>query len=104
MKKVIGGLGALVPVLGALVPVLVIPDALWVLAGRPEPGEGFINFVWLAEGVVVGGAVVAWSLFRGYGARRRAGESVVASFTGVLCAAREFLSRTTSARPDVKKP
>jgi hypothetical protein len=97
MRKLIEGLGA-------LVLVVVIPGALWVLAGRPEPGEGFFNLVLLAEAVVVCGAVVAWSLFRGYGERRRVGESVVASFTGALRAAREFLSRTRSARPEVKKP
>jgi hypothetical protein len=71
--------------------VVVIPGAAWVFAGRPRPGEGFVNLVLLAETAVIAGAVVVASLFRAYTAQRRTGMSVPGSFTAALRAAPQAL-------------
>jgi hypothetical protein len=81
LDRVIGGLGA-------ILLVLAIPGAAWVLAGRPEPGEGFFNLVILAEAVVIVGAVAIANMVRAYLVNRRSGMPRATSFTTAFSSAR----------------
>ncbi len=75
----------------ALLLVAVVPAAIWVFAGRPEPGEGFFNLVMIGEAAVVAAAIVLTRACREYLLQRRAGHpvrsSLIASMSVIVQAA-----------------